>query len=451
MANFRLVDRDTTYLLPPSVNEWLPEDHLGRFVVEIVDQLDISVLESDYQGSGSDAYHPRMMLALLFYSYATGVFSSRKIESASYDSVATRYVAGNEHPDHDTICTFRRRFFEQLGNLFVQILMIAEQMDMVSLGDISFDGSKFKANAGKHKAMSWKRACELEDQLSEEVSELLRRAEAADQSDGEAERLPEEIAHRKKRLAKIKQAKAMIAQRAAQRYETETEDYEKKMAERAEKEEKTGKKVRGRKPKPPEPGPRDKDQVNFTDPQSRIMPTSQNGWQQAWNVQAGVDMDAYLLISGYVSQSPTDRQEVEENLNQIAELPDPLGTPDRTVFDAGYFSEENVNLADEDYRVEPYISENREKHHPNLEELFGNPGPPPDDPTPLEAMRWRMQTEEGKEFYSKRKSTVEPVFGIIKQAMGFRQFLHRGHQKVSGEWDLVKCAYNLKRMHTLAA
>lgn len=450
MANFRLADRDSAYLLPPSVDEWLPDDHLARFVVEIVDQLDVSALEGDYQGSGSDAYHPRMMLALLFYSYASGVFSSRRIETGSYDSVATRYVAANQHPDHDTICSFRRRFFDQLSDLFVQILMIAAQMDLVSLGDIAFDGSKFKANAGKHKAMSWKRACELEEQLSEEVAELLERAEQVDGSDGADERIPEEIAHRKERLQKIRQAKAMIEERAEERYEAEKAEYEQKMAKRAEKQTQTGKKIPGREPAPPEPGPRDKDQVNFTDPASRIMKDSQHGWQQAWNVQAGVCMDSYLLVSGYVSGSPVDKQELENNLEQVASLPEPLGTPERTAVDSGYFSEANVNLA-KAYDIEPYISSSREKHHWSVEDIFAAPDPPPEDPSPLEAMAWRMQTEEGKEFYSKRKSTVEPVFGIIKQAIGFRQFLHRGLQKVDGEWNLIKCSYNLKRMHTLAA
>jgi transposase len=227
-ANFRLVDRDTAYLLPPSVDEWLPENHLARFVVEIVDELDISALERAYTGSGSDAYHPRMMLALLFYSYATGVFSSRKMEAATFESVPMRYVAANQHPDHDTICSFRRRFLEPLSDLFTQILQVAHQMGLMEVGDVAIDGSKAKANASKHKAM--------------------------------------------------------IKQRAAQRYEQEKDDFEKKMANRAAKEKQTGKKPPGRPPSPPEAGLRDKDQVNFTDPESRIMLTSSNGWQQAWNL-----------------------------------------------------------------------------------------------------------------------------------------------------------------------
>jgi len=189
-----LVDRDTAYLLPPSVDEWLPENHLARFVVEIVDELDISALERSYTASGSDAYHPRMMLALLFYSYATGVFSSRKIEAATFESVPIRYVAANQHPDHDTICSFPRRFLEPLSELFTQILQLAHQMGLGEVGDVAIDGSKAKVNASKHKAMSWSRACQLEDQLSGEVAELIERAEQADREQVEGQSLPEEIA-----------------------------------------------------------------------------------------------------------------------------------------------------------------------------------------------------------------------------------------------------------------
>lgn len=448
MVNFRLVDRDTTYLLPPSVDEWLPEGHLARFVVEITDQLDISAIERQYTGSGSDAYHPRMLLALLFYSYATGTFSSRKIETASFESVPTRYVAGNQHPDHDTICTFRRRFLGPIGELFTQILLIAAQMDMVELGDISIDGTKVKANASKHKAMSWERMLQLEDQLSEEVAELLGRAEQIDEQQAEDESLPEELERREQRLGKIKEAKAMIEQRAEKRYQAEKDEYEEHMAARAEKEERTGKKTPGRKPQPPEPGPRDKDQVNFTDPQSRIMPTS-NGWQQAWNAQAAVDMDNHLIVGGRLSQAPNDKQQLQPVLDTVDALPEALGTPERITADNGYYSEDNVaEVADRE--LTPYLATGRGKHNPRWDERRADPGPPPDNPSPVEAMTWRLQTPEGKDFYGRRKATVETVFGIIKQVMGFRQFLLRGLRKAAGEWNLVQCAYNMKRMHALA-
>jgi len=447
MANFRLVDRETSYLLPPSVDEWLPDDHLARFVVEITDQLDISAIERQYTGSGSDAWHRRMLLALLFYSYATGTFSSRKIETASFESVPTRYVAGNQHPDHDTICTFRRRFLEPIGALFTQILLVAAEMDMVQLGDVSIDGTKIKSNASKHKAMSWKRACALEDQLSEEVAELLAAAEAADGQAGEGEQLPEELARRQERLAQIKQAKAMIAQRAEARYEAEQVAHEQKMADRDEKEQRTGKKTRGPTPNPPEPGPRGKDQVNFTDPASRIMPTS-NGWQQAWNAQAAVDMDSHLIVGGRLSQAPNDKQQLQPALDTIDALPDSIGQAENITADNGYYSEDNVKEAT-DRELTPYIATGRRKHNPRWDERRADPGPPPDDPTPVEAMAWRLQTPEGKDFYGRRKATVETVFGIIKQVMGFRQFLLRGLEKAAGEWNLVQCGYNLKRMHAL--
>lgn len=449
MANFKLVDRDTSYILPPSVDEWLPEDHLARFVVEIVDQLDVSALERSYTGSGSKAYHPRMMTALLFYSYATGTFSSRRIERASYESVPTRYVAGNQHPDHDTICSFRRRFLEPLEALFTQILLVAAEMGLTELADVSIDGSKFKANASKHKAMSWKRACQLEQQLSQQVTELMKQAEAADQQEQDDQQLPEELERRQQRLAQIRQAKQMIEQRAARRYEAEQAEYEQTMAERRRKEQETGKKIPGRQPEPPEPGPRETDQVNFTDSESRIMPTSSNGWQQAWNAQSAVDMDSHLMVAGHISQAPNDKREVEPQVQALAALPAELGQVERLAGDNGFYSIENITHA-EDRHIVPYLATGRTAHHQSWEHRRADPGPPPEPASAAEQMSWRLQTTEGKAFYARRKATVETVFGIIKQVMGFRQFSLRGLKKVSGEWKLVQCAYNLKRMHALA-
>src|SRR5699024_9085888 len=385
MANFRLVDRETSFLLPPSVDEWLPEGHLARFVVDITDQLDISSIESRYTGSGSDAYHPRILLALLFYSYATGTFSSSKIEKASYESVPTRYVAGNQHPDHDTICTFRRRFLEPIGALFTQILLVASEMDMVELGDVSIDGTKVNANASKHRAMSWGRACQLEDQLSEEVDELLAVAEAADHQEEDDRQLPEELERRQDRLEKIRAAKAMIEERAEARYEQERAEYEQRMAARAEKQQRTGKKIPGRPPKPPEPGPRDKDQVNFTDPESRIMPTNENGWQQAYNAQAAVDMNSHLILGGHLSQAPNDKQQLQPALDTLDGLPVDLGKPEQIVADNGYYSEDNVNEVT-DRKMTPYLATGRRKHNPRWDERRA------DEPSPVEAMDWRLQT-----------------------------------------------------------
>lgn len=322
-------------------------------------------------------------------------------------------------------------------------------MDLVKVGEVSIDGSKVKANASKHKAMSWKRACQLEDQLSEEVAELMDKAEQADSQVVDGQSLPEEIARRTERLEKIRQAKAMIEQRAAERYEEEKAAHDQKMADRAEKEKRTGKKTPGRPPSPPESGPRESDQVNFTDSESRIMPTSNNGWQQAYNLQSSVDMNSYMILGGYACQSTNDKQQLEPALNELEALPDGLGTLEKIAADTGYFSEENVKEAT-DRQVTPYIATGRQKHHPGWAERLANPGSPPDDASPTEAMKWRLKTKEGREFYARRKSTVEPVFGIIKHVMGFRQFLLRGLEKVNGEWKLLQCAYNLKRMHVLA-
>lgn len=448
-SRFRSVDRDTSYLLPPSVEEWLPEDHLARFVIETVGQLDTSALENAYDGRGSKAYHPKMLLALLFYGYATGTFSSRRIERATYDSIAFRYITANEHPDHDTICTFRRRFLDELQDLFVQILEIAHEMDLLELGDISIDGTKVNANASKHKALSYKHACKLEEQLETEVRELLQAAEKADEDDLPDElSVPEEIARREERLEKIRAAQKTIEERAQKRYEQEKADYEEKMAERQQKEEKTGKKTPGRKPKPPEPGPRPKDQVNLTDEESRIMFTSENGYQQAYNVQATVCKDSHLILDGHITQKANDKQELPPALEGLEKLPGKLGTARRLSADNGYFSEDNVTAC-EDEGITPYIATGREAHNPSWQERFQAAGEPPGEAQGVEAMVHRLRTKAGKAFYGRRKGTVEPIFGIIKHVLGFRQFLLRGLEKVSGEWTLLRCALNLKRMHAL--
>ncbi|NMC74498.1 MAG: transposase, partial [Geobacteraceae bacterium] len=245
-------DRETQYLFPPSLQDWLPEGHLARFVVEVVERLDLRTLKESYAGRGSQPYNPEMLVALLFYGYATGVFSSRKLERSTYDSVAFRYVAANTHPDHDTIATFRRRFSHQLKDIFIQILLIAQQMKLLKLGSVSLDGSKIKANASKHKALSYEHAGKLEAQLKAEVAELLKKAEAADRSDvPDGMSIPEELEHREKRLSAIAAAKAEIERRAAERHAREQKEHEEKLARRAEKERQTGKKPRGKQPKPP--------------------------------------------------------------------------------------------------------------------------------------------------------------------------------------------------------
>jgi transposase len=449
-SKFVEVDRETPYLLPPSLQDWLPEKHLARFVVEIVEQLDLRSLKVTYAGRGSQPYNPEMLVALLFYGYATGVFSSRKLERSTYDSVAFRFIAANSHPDHDTIATFRRRFLPQLNKLFAQILLIAHQIEVLKQGNVSLDGSKIKANASKHKALSYEHACKLEEQIKAEVSELLKKAEAADRSDiPDGMDVPEELERREKRLSAITAAKAEIEKRAAERHAREQAAYEKKVAERAKKEQETGKKAKGKAPKPPTPGPLPKDQVNLTDEESRIMPTSGGGFEQTYNAQAGVDTESKLIVSAHVTQNPNDKQELTPTLENLAALPEKLGKATNLIADSGYFSETNVTACEEN-GITPYIAVDRQSHNPPLMERFAEPPPLPEDADSVAKMKHRLKTTSGKAIYAQRKVTSEPVFGIIKAVMGFRSFLLRGFEAVKGEWNLVCMAYNIKRLHVLA-
>ena len=444
-------DRRKQYLLPPSVEEWLPEGHLARFVVEIVSMLDLSPIIKTYAGRGSKPFHPGTLLSLLFYGYATGVFSSRKLEAATYDSVAFRYICANTHPDHDTIAAFRKRFLAELKPLFLQILLIAREMGVLKVGRISLDGTKVKANASKHRALSWEHACKLETQLQAEVAELLKMGEQADAEERcDGLDIPEELARRQARLEAIAKAKAELERRAAERYAREQAEYDEKAARRREKERQTGKKTRGKEPKAPTPGPHKRDQVNLTDEESRIMPMSGGGFEQTYNAQAGVDMDSGLLVESHVSQQPNDKKELEPALQQLWHLPGKLGKPDALVADNGYYSEANVNTC-EQHGIQPYIASGRQAHNPPLGQRHREPPPLPDQADGVARMRHRLQTEQGRALYARRKSTIEPVFGIIKAVMGFRQFLLRGIDAVSAEWDLVCIAYNIKKLHSLSA
>ena len=448
-GRFVSVDRDTAYLLPPSVQEWLPENHLARFVVEIVEQLDLRQLTTAYGGRGSDACHPAMLVGLLFYGYATGVFASRKLERETYDSVAFRYVAANQHPDHDTIATFRKRFLKELSALFVEILRFAQQLGVLKLGKVSLDGTKVHANASKHSALSWEHACKIEAQLKAEVEQLMRLAEAADQAEiPDGMSVPEELQRREERLAAIAQAKAAIEARAAERYAREQAAYEQKMAERQAKEERTGRKPGGPPPAEPQPGPRPKDQINLTDADSRIMPTSGGGFEQAYNAQAAVDVSTMLIVEQHVSQHPNDKQEVEPTLDNLDAVATVIGMAEGVIADTGYFSADNVKAC-HDHHVEPYIAAGRDAHYPPLAERLSAAVPLADGASAVERMKHRLRTPEGRAVYAQRKCTVEPTFGIIKSVLGFRQFLLRGLQSVGHEWTLVCIGWNLKRLHRL--
>lgn len=449
MSRFRPVDRHTNYLLPPSIEDWLPENHLARFIVEVVEGLDVSVMAKAYGGRGSAAYHPSMLLALLIYGYATGVFSSRKIERATHDSVAFRFIAAGAHPDHDTLASFRRRFLDELAGLFVQVLQMAREMRLLSLGTISLDGTKIQANASRHSALSHGHIEQLESQLKAEVQELLELAEQADQlavPDGMS--LPEEIARRGARLAAMAEAKAKIEARAKERFAKEHAEYQAKLTQREAKATASGNKPRGKAPKPPVAGPRDKDQINLTDEESRIMPVSGGGFAQAYNAQAAVDVASMLVVAPAVTQACNDKEQVVPMLAQLAALPAVLGKPERLLTDSGYYSAANAGACEAN-GIEALMAVKREEHHPSPCARFTEPSPLAADASSAQRMAHQLQTKAGRDLYALRKQTVEPVFGIIKSVLGFRQFSLRGLDKVSGEWTLVCLAWNLKRMAVL--
>ena len=450
MSNFRTIDRATGFLLPPSVDEWLPEKHLARFVVEVVDGMDLRAMSGRYRGSGSASYHPRMLLGILVYGYATGIFSSRKLERATYDSVAFRFIAANDHPDHDTIATFRRRFLGQIEGLFVQVLLLAREMGVLKLGTLGLDGTKIHANASRHSALSYEHAGKIEAQLKAEVAELMAKAEAADKADiPDGMSIPDELARREDRLQKIAEARAKIEARAKERFAREQAEHEAKLAVRKAKTASTGKKPGGKPPQPPTPGPLPTDQINLTDEESRIMPVAGGGFEQCYNAQAAVAEGSLLVVAIDVVQAPNDKQQLEPMLGKIDALPEELGEAETLLADNGYFSEANV-MACEAADIEPLIALGRQPHHPSLAERFADTPPAPENPTPVEAMAHRLKTPEGRKLYTLRKQTPDPVFGIIKSVLGFRQFLLRGLDKVRGEWSLVTMAWNIKRMFTLS-
>lgn len=445
--HFRPLDRDTLFLFPPSVQEWLPEDHLARFIADIVGKLDMRALRAGYAGRGLAAYQPEMLVALLFYGYATGVFSSRKLERATYDSVAFRYIAANQHPEHDTIATFRRRFLPEVKDCFKQILLIAAESGMLKVGRVSIDGTKIKANASKHHALSYAHATKLERRIKNEIERLLRMAEKADVADlPDGMDIPAELARRESRLEAIAEAKERIRAREQERIAAEQLAHDQKMVERLARERKTGKKSCGRKPKRPSRALNPSAQINLTDDESRIMPSA-GGFVQGYNAQGAVDCASLLLVDVAVSQCPTDRALLEPAIVRLAELPKQVGAINEVLADAGYYSAANIEAC-ERRQITPYISVGRERHAGGLER-FREPPALPEGATAQERMRHRLRTKDGRAIYERRKATIEPRFGNIKSVHGFRQFSLRGSEKVSGEWQIIGAAYNLKRMHTL--
>jgi transposase len=447
---FKTADYATTLKLTVSLEDAVPPNHLARFIVDVIAQLNLSAIYARYGARGGEAIAPEVLLALLFYGYATGLFSSRKIEKATYENLPFRFIGGGLHPDHDTLASFRKTFLPELKDLFVQILLLAQAAGVLKVGNLSLDGTKIHADASKSKAVSYKRLLELERQLQTEVDELFALSERAEQLEVQTGLIiPDEIALRQNRLAQLAEAKSVLEARAQARHQAEQAEYEAKVRAREEKARKTKRKPRGKAPQPPTPGPRDKDQYNFTDPESRIMKNSTNaGFDQHYNAQAAVEQESFLIVANALSNHPNDKAEALPTLDAVA--PE-LGQPEAAALDNGFFSEANIaGMAARG--IEPYIATGRGAHHQSWRALVAEqPAPPPDDATPIVKMAYKLQTEVGQAIYRLRKCTVEPVIGIIKEVLGFRQFSLRGLAPAAGEWCLVCLAFNLKRLHILMA
>ena len=455
-TRFVVIDRDTPLLLPPNLRDWVPADHLVHFILDAVDALDLRQIKVNLRGTGSEQYPPPMLLGLLIYSYATGTFSSRRIEQSTYDSVPVRVLTADTHPDHDTLCTFRRENRALLTESFVKVLQLAQQLKVLQFGQltVAVDGTKVLANASKHNAVSYQRAGELSAQLELEVQQLLAKAEAADATplqDGLT--IPEEITRRQERKAALAQARAEIEARAQARYLAQLAEYEQDKAERAAKKQR-GEKVGPHAPRPPTSTPEGSDQYNFTDPESRIMKAGNgNHFEQSYNAQAAVEVESRLIVGQRVSPSPNDKQELVPTLGAI---PAAAGSVATALADSGFFSEQAVRAVEAAGPGTPtgtrvYAAVEKTGHHRSVADLEvkSEPQAPAPGASLKEVMRHRLKTTAGKQLYKLWQQTVEPVFGIIKAALGFRQFRLRGQLKVSLEWTLVCLAYNLKRLHRL--
>jgi len=457
-TRFVSIDRDTPLFLPPNLRDWVPADHLVHFILDAVDALDLRQVKVNTRGTGSEQYPPPMLLGLLIYSYATGTFGSRRIEQSTYDSVPVRLLTADTHPDHDTLCTFRRENQPLLTESFVKVLQLAQQLKVLKFGQLTVaaDGTKVLANASKHSAVSYERAGEMVAQLELEVQQLLAKAEQADATplqDGLT--IPEEITRRQERKAALAQARVEIEARAHARYTTQLAEHEEKLAERAAKKER-GEKVGGKPPEGPTPTPEPGDQYNFTDPESRIMKAGNgNHFEQSYNAQAAVEVESRLILGERVSQAPNDKQELVPTL---AAIPVTAGPVAAALVDSGFFSAAAVEQIEQTANAAPtgtliYAAVEKTGHHRSVADLEVKPDPVPPaaDASVQEVMRYRLKTPAGKALYKLRQQTVEPVFGIIKSVLGFRQFRLRGRAKVSLEWTLVCLAYNLKRLHRLSA
>lgn len=450
-VRFVCVDHDTPLLMPPDLREWVPEDHLVHFIMDAIGLIDLRAAKINERGTGSRQYPPALMLGLLIYSYATGTFSSRQIERSTYENVAVRLLCADLHPDHDSICTFRRANGTLLKSSFEQVLAMAAQMRVLRVGQVTLaiDGTKILANASKHSAVSHGRALAQIELLERQVAELLSKAEAADSApleDGLT--LPEEITRRQDRLEQLRAASAVIKERAKERYQQELSQFQSKEQERVERAKKTGKKPGGRPPQPPQKGPRDKDQFNFTDPESRIMKTP-DGFGQSYNAQAAVEIESRLLVGVNVSDAPNDKGQLKPTLEAVSPV---IESVEAVLVDSGYYSAAAVAGVEQpsEGKAAPmiYAATGRKSHGRTVQEPEQRVDPPSPGPEACtkERMKHRLETKQGRELYALRKQTIEPIFGIIKETLGFRRFSLRGLKNVRTEWTLVTLAYNLKRL-----
>lgn len=451
---FRDCNLNQLLLLPASLQDWLPEGHLARFLADVVETLDLSAIYGKYEqgdGRGLAAYDPRMMVRLLIYGYCRGVASSRRMERGTYEDVGFRYLAADQHPDHTTIADFRKEHLAELSQLFVQVLQLCQQAGLVKLGHVALDGTKIQANASKHKAMSYERMGEAEKKIEEEVQALLAEAARVDaEEDGKygkgkrGDELPEELARRERRLEKIREAKAALEQEAKERAEKEKAKVEEQLKEREKQEQERGRKLSGRPPQVPDPQqatPEPKAQRNFTDPDSRIMKDgATKEFVQAYNAQAVVDEQAQVIVAASVTQEANDKQQLVPMLEQVRVL---LGsTPQQATADAGYFSEKSVT----DPKLQGInllVAPDRQKHG---EKVHNVTSPPLGETGVTEQMRHKLRTPAGQAVYKLRKAVVEPVFGQIKEQRGFRRFLLRGRVKVEAEWKMICATHNLLKL-----
>lgn len=449
---FKNLDRSTPMFLPPDLRDWVAEDDLVHFVIGAVERLPLSTFHVNHKGCGSEQYPPHLMLALLVYCYANGLFSSRRIERATYRDVAVRFLCGGHlHPDHDSICAFRRNNLEAIAAAFVEVLELARELKLLKLGMVSLDGTHLKASASKDKNVTYLRAQELRAQLRTDVQQLLAQAEAADQKDDDPQKLPKEIARREKLLAKMDEACAALEARAQARAAEERAEYEKKLAARAKREGS----AKGPAPQPPRDTPDPDEPINLTDPESSLMRKSKReSYTQSYNAQAVVDAGgSQLIVGARVSACAGDGGQLEKDL---ASIPEQLGAPARVLADCGFADKQTFErLGRARPELDLYVSVHREDAHAGRRYDFrplDKIKPPKKlvDPV-LVAMAEKLQTPEGKAIYRQRACTVEPVFGVIKAVLGFRGFLLRGLKKVSGEWNLVSVAWNLKRLHVLVS